>query len=170
MDVNKLCIPNASKWISYYHNSVNGKNNPFLTKLQNGGKIGNQIGGSLSGGRSSFMVPIESNTSQNKQSSSNNMLVNMVSPTEQTVQMAENQIKNRGVKRKRISSKPHSSKRRRVQQTNKSKRKYRTVKKRNKSYRKKPKPSKKGRKSKPVSKRKILKAKRRVFPVKDILS
>ncbi|CAG2241901.1 unnamed protein product [Mytilus edulis] len=83
--------------------------------IQQGGKGGVQVGGSLSSGQGSFMVPIESSNNTRKISNPNKVTVNMVSPTEQTIQMAEKQINatKRGVKRKRNLSRNHSSKRRR---------------------------------------------------------
>ena len=53
--MNKMYIPNTQKWVKYYESLAKGHQNPFID--QRGGRM-KQIGGSLSGSRGSFMVPI----------------------------------------------------------------------------------------------------------------
>lgn len=164
-----MYVPNFQKWVSYYNTAGKGNHNPFLNRIQQGGKGGVQVGGSLSSGQGSFMVPIESSNNTRKISNPNKVTVNMVSPTEQTIQMAEKQINatKRGVKRKRNLSRNHSSKRRRRGQMRKklsTHKKVKSIKKKKKTK------TNRTTKNKKSLKKKLLKAKRRVLPISDILN
>lgn len=102
-----MYVPDYKKWVAYYANITKESHNPFLNRLQRGGRGEMQIGGSLSGNPSSFMVPIGSSHVDNKKLDQNRMTVNMISPTEQTVQMATDQLKNK----KRINKKKRKTSR-----------------------------------------------------------
>lgn len=108
-----MYVPDFKKWVSYYANVTKENNNPFLNRLQRGGGKETQIGGSLSGSPASFMVPIGSTHDNNKPTSPGKMSVNMISPAEQTVQMAKKQLnrKKRAIKRKNKAPSNHSAKR-----------------------------------------------------------
>lgn len=157
MNTSKMYVPNPQKWVSYYSASVNGHDNPFLSKIQQGRNHVIQTGGSLTGGYSSYMIPIERKGTNHKKSDSK-MMVNMVSPTEQTVQIAEKQLEKSTKtlhKRRKTQKRVHSSKNRRSVRRNKVSKKVKAKRQKvvKKSYKKRKLPSK-----------------RRIVPDSDILN
>jgi len=118
-----MYVPNPQKWMKYYESMAKGYHNPYVD--QKGGQR-KQIGGSLSGNRGTFMVPIEEIPHSTNSLSSNPVKVNLVSPSQQVVEQAKSelQIARKGIKRKRASKSVSSSKRRRtVRSLNKTSRK-----------------------------------------------
>lgn len=178
MDVRNIYVSSAQRWIKYYDNARKWNTIPYINKHG----VVNQTCGSLINNSKQFMIPMTSSSTANKASTnSSKMMVNMVSPAEQTVQMAEKQLKNNPeelIKRKRRSSKAHYSKRRRRTRTGKKinhkKLKKNKLKSKIKKNKLKPKIKKKYSKSKipktkPKQKR-TIKPNRRVIPLRDILN
>lgn len=161
--MDKMYIPNTASWIRYYENLDKNAQNPHL-KFKTGKQIG---GGSLIGSPRSFITPIGSTV---KPSEEEKVTVQLVSPVQQTEEMARDMMKRenakKGLKRKAFNSKSISVKRRRTSKTQKRYKKSKTYigKRRYKS--------KKGegnnRKYNTKLKKKNIKKKKTVKQIKDI--
>ena len=125
MNVRNLYVPDPQKWAKYYEKTVSGEYNPYANKLKNNL---NQVGGSLNMPNRGFIVPIDAHAKNNTHESEP-VKLKMISPTEQIVEQARNELKRidrkRGIKRKQPISKINSSKQRRT--VNNTKKPGRTV-------------------------------------------
>lgn len=113
-----MYVPNAHKWVKYYENMAKGYHNPYID--QSGGKI-KQIGGSLTGTRGSFIVPVDEATTSVNTHQSTPMKVELVSPSQQVVEQAKSeiQVKGKAMKRNRRRKSHSLQKRRRTVKTSK---------------------------------------------------
>ncbi|XP_063406204.1 uncharacterized protein F54H12.2-like [Mytilus trossulus] len=105
-----MYIPNTSHWMDYYENLGNNGSNPYINQMNKSGK---QIGGgSLVGTPKSFITPIGPAM---KDSTNEKIKVQLVSPVQQTEDMARDMVKREkvkmGIKRKSQSSRNSSTKR-----------------------------------------------------------
>lgn len=142
MSFKHLYIPNPQKWVKYYENTGSGKHNPYVQHMSGRG-LSHQTGGSISTNSRRFMVPIDQHVSEvTPNNMSDKVTLQMVSPTQQTIDQAKSEIHRhkKGIKRKTTTSRDSSTKRRR------------TVK-------RSPKPHKKSPKKRPVKKTKKTKSK-----------
>lgn len=108
--MNKMYIPNTSHWMDYYENLGNNGSNPYINQLNKSGK---QIGGgSLVGTPKSFITPIGPSM---KDSTNEKLKVQLVSPVQQTEDMARDMVEREkvkiGIKRKSQTSPNSSTKR-----------------------------------------------------------
>jgi len=117
MDASDMYVPNVNKWMEYYKNIGTGKNNNYNTA-----RSINQRGGSISGNVNEFMIPIDDYAKgMEKESTQNKLSVNLVSPTQQTVEQAESEVKYRNsLKRKYPTASSHLRRKRRRVQSKKS--------------------------------------------------
>lgn len=135
-----MYVPDPKHWINYYKNVWNGNLNPYLTP--NGKQ---QHGGGLMRSSKQFMIPIESD-SRKSTHSSDVPPVQLVSPVEQVVNQAKEEIRE-GIKRKKSSQNIIPIKKYRRSNTSKKRKSTK-----NKSSRKKKSPKKKSPKNKRVKK------------------
>lgn len=114
MDNKRFYVPNVQKWIKYYQKRIN---DPIMKS----GYVGKQVGGSLSGGEGTFIVPIEDETVENK--NSNPVKLTLVSPTQQVVEQAKAELVAAKKGTKRMTSNKSVSKRRKRRTVKKVKKK-----------------------------------------------
>ena len=111
-----MYIPNVNHWIDYYDKLGSKGQNPYINQMNNNRK---QIGGgSITGTPKSFITPIGPSS---KPSSEARVKLNLVSPVQQTDEMAREMVERdsvkKGIKRKSSRFRVSSSKRRRVSKT-----------------------------------------------------
>lgn len=97
----QMYVPDPNRWINYYKNVGSGNINPYLTPH---GK--QQHGGGLMRSSKQFMIPIE-NDSRMTTNSADVPPVQLVSPVEQVVNQAKEEIRE-GIKRKKQRTEYHS--------------------------------------------------------------
>ncbi|CAC5368823.1 unnamed protein product [Mytilus coruscus] len=166
MDSNKMYVPDIQKWINFYQNSTKEIHNSYPE--HKGGQT-RQIGGSLTGGERSVVVPIEKRS--NTTNEQGPVTLKLVSPSQQVVEQAKSELATvrKGIKRKTASKLISNSKKRRIVKTTRKHRqkRQRVTVKRLKTKKTKSKPKKK---NKPRSVKKLsLKTKKR-GSFNDILS
>ena len=108
-----MFIPNTQKWIQYYQNLGKDGHNPYINNTHRGGK---QIGGgSLSGSPRQFITPIGQ---PNKGDHEEKVTVKLVSPVQQTIDQAKDEVeRNRqSIKRKRPNASASLDRKRRRKQ------------------------------------------------------
>lgn len=108
-----MFIPNTQKWIPYYQNLGKDGHNPYINNTHRGGK---QIGsGSLSGSPRQFIMPIGQ---PNKGDHEEKVTVKLVSPVQQTIDQAKDEVeRNRqSIKRKRPNASASLDRKRRRKQ------------------------------------------------------
>jgi len=113
-----MYIPNTQKWIQYYQNVGKDGHNPYMHYAQRGGK---QIGGgSLSGSPQQFITPIGP---PQEGKHDDKVMVNLVSPVQQSIDQAKDEVKRnmQGIKRKRSQENVSSVRKRRRKHTRKGK-------------------------------------------------
>lgn len=116
--MDKMYIPNTQKWIQYYQNLDKDGHNPYLNYIHRGGtQIG---GGSLSGSPRQFITPVGH---PHKTDKDEKITVNLVSPVQQSIDQAKDEIKrnNQGIKRKRTKKTVSPSRKRQRKKTQKKK-------------------------------------------------
>jgi len=116
--MDKMYIPNTQKWIQYYQNLGKNGHNPYLHYSQRDRK---QIGGgSLSGSPQQFITPVGP---EHKSDHEEKVTVNLVSPVQQSIDQAKDEVKRnrQGIKRKRRDETVSPPKKRRRKQTQKVK-------------------------------------------------
>ena len=121
-----MYIPNTQKWINYYQNLGKNDNNPYINYAHRGGK---QIGGgSLSGSSRQFITPIGS---PRKGGHSEKVAVKLVSPIQQSIDQAKDEVERnqQGIKRKRLNKSVSPTRKRQRRQTKKTKKVTKTSKK-----------------------------------------
>lgn len=89
-----MYIPNTQKWIHYYQNVGKDGHNPYINNAQRGGK--QTGGGSLSGSPQQFITPIGPPPIKM-------VMVNLVSPVQQSINQANDEVKRnmQGIKRRK---------------------------------------------------------------------
>lgn len=113
-----MYIPNTQKWIQYYQNLSSDGHNPYINHTYRGGK---QIGGgSLSGSPQQFITSIGP---PQKGKNDDKVVVNLVSPVQQSIDQAKDEVKRnmQGIKRKRKQDNVSSVRKRGRKQTQKGK-------------------------------------------------
>lgn len=129
MDPSRLYVPDPQKWVKFYKNVAEGKVKQFAT---------NQVGAGSAG--HSFITPIDKYlTHFEKSSSSNQPPVKLVSPTEQIVDQAKNELKREGEDLKSLSVAMKSHKRKRHTTKRIPKKRKRQASKKSRKYKHKPK-------------------------------
>jgi len=111
--MDKMFIPNTQKWIQYYQNLGKDGHNPYINNTHRGGK---QIGGgSLSGSPRQFITPIGQ---PNKSDHEEKVTVKLVSPVQQTIDQAKDEVERNkeGIKRKRPNTSVSLDRKRRKKQ------------------------------------------------------
>lgn len=83
----KMYVPDPKKWIDFYHSVSSGNTNPYIMY----GRI-NQRGGALMGSSKQFMIPLENKT-HSKLQQMDVPKVQLVSPAEQVVQQAKDELR-----------------------------------------------------------------------------
>lgn len=83
MNVEKMYLPDKDKWLRYYLNGIEGKNNTYI----------NQLNSSESG---SFLVPIDKPSTVHSEKE-DVVKLRLVSPSAQMVEMAKESLKEEGV-------------------------------------------------------------------------
>ncbi|CAC5365504.1 unnamed protein product [Mytilus coruscus] len=130
MDVSNLYVPNVTKWIKYYQDTIN--------KHTLNGKHRNQRGGSLVSGAKTFITPIEYNKKNTpSQMEVSDVPVKIISPAQAVVEQASTEIDHKthvkkGIKRKHKSKsirKEIKHRRLRIKNSNKKKSRKRLLKK-----------------------------------------
>ena len=107
-----MYIPNPQKWVQYYQKVASGSVNPYTDVMLKT----NQIGGSVNS-TAGFMIPIGSQTKTTPPSSSD-VKLQLISPAQQVVEQAKEEIK-KPIKKRKISKKIILPKRRRRSNTSK---------------------------------------------------
>lgn len=108
-----MFIPNTQKWIQYYQNGDKNGHNPYINYIHREGK---QIGGgSLSGSPRQFITPIGQ---PNKSSHEERVTVQLVSPVQQTIDQAKDEVERNkeSIKRKRPNAMVSRDRKRRRKQ------------------------------------------------------
>ena len=101
MNIGRIYVPNPQKWVRYYQNMSNGNHNPYVTRMQTGSGLGS-TGGVISNSSSTFMIPIENNEHVKRPHSMDKINVEMVSPAQQTVEQANDELRrSKSIKRKK---------------------------------------------------------------------
>lgn len=108
MNISSMYVPNVGKWMKYYQDAARGKENAYMNNTEKNIK---QWGGGLSTNSNEFMIPIDKNSGEGEKSlPARDIDVKLVSPSQQIVEQAKSELK-----RKRTTSRHHSTpKRRRV--------------------------------------------------------
>ena len=93
-----MYIPNTQKWIHYYQNVGKDGHNPYINNAHRGGK--QTGGGSLSGSPQQFITPIGP---PHKNDHNEKVMVNLVSPVQQSINQAKDEVKRnmQGIKRRK---------------------------------------------------------------------
>ena len=96
--MDKMYIPNTQKWIHYYQNVGKDGHNPYINNAHRGGK--QTGGGSLSGSPQQFITPIGP---PHKNDHNEKVMVNLVSPVQQSINQAKDEVKRnmQGIKRRK---------------------------------------------------------------------
>lgn len=103
-----MYVPNVGKWMKYYQDVVQGKENAYVNNVNRNVK---QWGGGISQNANEFMIPIDKNNNEGEKSlPAREIDVNMVSPAQQVVEQAKSALK----RHRRSSSRHLSAKRCRV--------------------------------------------------------
>ncbi|CAG2250934.1 unnamed protein product [Mytilus edulis] len=84
-NTDKMYIPNVNQWTRYYQNVVSGQSNAYVNHMKSGYNKGSQSG--------SFMIPISNKSYPIRAEKENNFVVRLVSPSEQIVNQAKEEIK-----------------------------------------------------------------------------
>ena len=111
--MDKLYVPDPNKWVKYYQGVVTGKTNPYAEQMTK------QIGGSIKRMSNQFLIPVGDRHKTTDQPSTD-VKLQLVSPAQQVVEQAKDEIK-LPLKRKRITKSISSSKKRRRGNTSGSK-------------------------------------------------
>ena len=164
-----MYIPDTQKWIHYYQNLGKNGHNPYTNYSHHGKK---QIGGgSISGSPRQFITPIGQ---PSKFDQGEKYTINLVSPVQQTIDQAKDEVERteQGIKRKRSDDNISPTRKRQRRQTHgvrkdkKKKHQKQSVKRPIKSTKKS---QNKGNKKKLNTKQKKTNQKRRQL-IKDIFS
>ena len=93
-----MYIPNTQKWTHYYQNVGKDGHNPYINNAHRGGK--QTGGGSLSGSPQQFITPIGP---PHKNDHNEKVMVNLVSPVQQSINQAKDEVKRnmQGIKRRK---------------------------------------------------------------------
>jgi len=116
--MDKMHIPNTQKWIHYYQNLGKDGHNPYVNYAHRRGK---QIdGGSLSGSPQQCITRVGPS---HKGGHDGKVTVNVVSPVQQSIDQAKDEVKRnmQGIKRKRADKTVSPTRKRRRKQIKKMK-------------------------------------------------
>lgn len=103
MNISKMYVPNVGKWMKYYQEVAQGKENAYTTDTKRNTK---QFGGGLLHNSNEFMIPIDKSDKEGEKSlPSREVNVNMVSPVQQNVEQVKSEIKRKHSPRHRQSAK-----------------------------------------------------------------
>ncbi|CAG2186458.1 unnamed protein product [Mytilus edulis] len=84
-NIDKMYIPNVDLWSRYYQNVISGQSNAYVGHMKSGYNKGSQSG--------SFMIPISNKSYPIRAEKEKNFEVRLVSPSEQIVNQAKEEIK-----------------------------------------------------------------------------
>lgn len=109
MNVKKMYVPDPQKWINFYE-TMDHSRNSFLDN-DNKRNPKNQVGGSLNGTPKQFMIPVGKMSPKNRDSS-DNVQVKMISPSEQFLEQAKEEVIEKKSNKRNAYSAPVSSSKR----------------------------------------------------------
>lgn len=113
MNTDKIFISNTDNWIRYYQKLVQGKNDPRLSQMK-------------TSTNTSFMIPLQQQSSNSTNEKEEHIKLRLVSPSAQMVEMAKETMKEEGIDIKKVKRKSKPT----HKQTNKGRSKLNSNKKR----------------------------------------
>lgn len=113
MNTDKIFISNTDIWIRYYQKLVQGKNDPRLSQMK-------------TSTNTSFMIPLQQQSSNSTNEKEEHIKLRLVSPSAQMVEMAKETMKEEGIDIKKVKRKSKPT----HKQTNKGRSKLNSNKKR----------------------------------------